>query len=149
MTKHLTLLLFIGLAFGQTDTDDYIVPDGSRFNVSSLIKMNVEDIEKLLGEPLNRFEPTKYQKATGMKISSNKMWRIKSTGIDIEYNKHGIISIFIDDDEENLPAYKMTLRAGVNPVSKYYNVKYQKWINPSYAKKMKKSEIAGIRITPK
>ena len=80
MNKHLTLLLFIGLAFGQTDTDDYIVPDGSRFNVSSLIKMNVEDIEKLLGEPLNRFEPTEYQKATGMKISSNIMWRIKEYG---------------------------------------------------------------------
>ena len=149
MNKYFTLLLFIGLAWGQTDTYDYIVPNGSGFNVSSLIEMNIEYIEKLLGEPLYSIEPTEYQKAVGMKISSNKMWRIKSTGIDIEYNRYGIISIFIDDEEENLPAYKMALRAGVNPVSKYYNIKYQKWINPSYAKKMKKSEIAGIRITPK
>ena len=79
MTKHLTLLLFIGLAWGQTDTDDYIVPTGSRFNVSSLIEMNIEDIEKLLGEPFSSIEPTEYQKAAGMKTSSNKMWRIKST----------------------------------------------------------------------
>ena len=149
MTKHLSLLLFIGLAWGQNVNKEYVVPKGSRFNVSSLIRMDIQEIEKLLGKPFDSIEPTEYQEAVGMNISSNKMWRIETTGIDIEYNKYGIISIFIDDKEENLPAYKMAMRAGIDPTSKEYDIKYQKWISPSYAKKMKSSEIAGIRITPK
>ena len=117
MTKHLSLLLSRWVGLGQTVNKEYVVPKGSRFNVSSLIRMDIQEIEKLLGKPFDSIEPTEYQKATGMNISSNKMWRIKTTGIDIEYNKYGIISIFIDDEEENLPAYKMAMRAGIDPIS--------------------------------
>lgn len=111
--------------------------------------MDIQEIEKSLGEPFDSIELTEYQEASGMNISSNKMWRIETTGIDIEYNKYGIISIFIDDNEENLPTYKMALRVGIDPTSKEHDIKYKRWISPSYTKKMNSSEIAGIKITTK
>ena len=73
---------------------EYKVPLRSRFNVPSLLTMDIENIEKILGKPINDWKPTKYQKAVGVNLSSNKLWKIKSTSIDVEY-KNQILAYLI------------------------------------------------------
>ena len=127
---------------------EYKVPPRSRFNVPSLLTMDIENIEKILGKPINDWKPTKYQKAVGVNLSSNKLWKIKSTSIDVEYKNGHVISIFVSDSEEDLSAGEMVIRGGIHPFSKDYSIKYKQWINPKYAKEMKASQIAGIEVKP-
>ena len=114
--------------------------------------MNINEFEKVLGQPVNKWVPNEYQKAIGMDITSNQEWKIESTTIDVEYNNDGkIVSIFLTDSEYNLSAGSMMVRGSINPQPnvKDYSVKYQKWINPKYAKELKSSQIAGIEVKPK
>ena len=114
--------------------------------------MNINEFEKVLGQPVNKWVPNEYQKAIGMDITSNQEWKIESTTINVEYNNDGkIVSIFLMDNEYNLSAGSMMVRGSINPQPnvKDYSVKYQKWVNPEYAKKLKSSQIAGIEVKPK
>ena len=78
--------------------------------------------------------------------------RFQTIKIDVEYNDYGkIVSIFLTDNEYNLSAGSMMVRGSLNPQPnvKDYSVRYQKWGNSEYAKKLKASQIAGIEIKPK
>ena len=87
-----------------------------------------------------------------MNMISNKVWKIESTKIDVEYNDYGkIVSIILMDNEYNLSAGSMMVRGNINPEPevKDYSVRYQKWVNSEYANKLKASQIAGIEVKPK
>jgi hypothetical protein len=150
------LLIWVGCAIqpseGVAKPINYSVPPVARFNVPLLLKLNINEIEEVLGQPVNKWVPNEYQKAIGMDITSNQEWKIESTTIDVEYNNDGkIVSIFLTDSEYNLSAGSMMVRGSLNPQPnvKDYSVKYQKWINPKYAKELKSSQIAGIEVKPK
>ena len=150
------LLIWVGCAIqpseGVAKPINYSVPPVARFNVPLLLKLNINEIEEVLGQPVNKWVPNEYQKAIGMDITSNQEWKIESTTIDVEYNNDGkIVSIFLTDSEYNLSAGSMMVRGSINPQPnvKDYSVKYQKWINPKYAKELKSSQIAGIEVKPK
>ena len=150
------LLIWVGCAIqpseGVAKPINYSVPPVARFNVPLLLKLNINEIEEVLGQPVNKWVPNEYQKAIGMEITSNQEWKIESTTIDVEYNNDGkIVSIFLTDSEYNLSAGSMMVRGSINPQPnvKDYSVKYQKWINPKYAKELKSSQIAGIEVKPK
>ena len=150
------LLIWVGCAIqpseGVAKPINYSVPTVARFNVPLLLKMNINEFEKVLGQPVNKWVPNEYQKAIGMDITSNQEWKIESTTINVEYNNDGkIVSIFLTDNEYNLSAGSMMVRGSINPQPnvKDYSVKYQKWVNPEYAKKLKSSQIAGIEVKPK
>ena len=150
------LLIWVGCAIqpseGVAKPINYSVPPVARFNVPLLLKLNINEIEEVLGQPVNKWVPNEYQKAIGMDITSNQEWKIESTTIDVEYNNDGkIVSIFLTDSEYNLSAGSMMVRGSLNPQPnvKDYSVKYQKWVNPKYAKELKSSQIAGIEVKPK
>ena len=87
-----------------------------------------------------------------MKEFENFSIKKENDGLYIEYNNDGkIVSIFLTDSEYNLSAGSMMVRGSINPQPnvKDYSVKYQKWINPKYAKELKSSQIAGIEVKPK
>ena len=131
---------------------EYKVPPGARFNVPVLLKMNIKDFDVILGKSVEAWEPNEYQRAIGMNMISNKVWKIESTKIDVEYNDYGkIVSIFLMDNEYNLSAGSMMVRGNINPEPevKDYSVRYQKWVNSEYANKLKASQIAGIEVKPK
>ena len=131
---------------------EYVVPPEARFNVPILLKMNINQIEETLGQPVNKWAPNDYQNAIEMDITLNQEWKIESTTINVEYSKDGkIVSIFLADNEYDLSAASMMMRGSINPQPniKDYSVRYQKWINPLYAKKSKSSQIAGIEVKPK
>ena len=150
------LLIWVGCAIqpseGVAKPINYSVPAVARFNVPLLLKMNINEFEEVLGQSVNKWVPNEYQNAIGMDITSHQEWTIESTTINVEYNNDGkIVSIFLTDNEYNLSASSMMVRGSINPQPnvKDYSVKYQKWINPKYAKELKSSQIAGIEVKPK
>ena len=111
--------------------------------------MDIENIEYILGKPVNEWEPNEYQKAVGVDIFSKKLWKIKSTSIDVEYHNGYVTSIYVSDTQVDLTAGEMIIRGGIQPFSKDYSIEYKQWINPKFAKEMKASQIAGIVVKPK
>ena len=151
----LPLVFWIGCAIQPSDgvakPINYSVPTVARFNVPLLLKMNINEFEEVLGQPVNKWVPNEYQKAIGMNITSNQEWKIESTTIDVEFKSDGkIVSIFLRDDEYNVSAGTMMIRGSINPQTtvKDYSVRYQKWVNSEYARTLKASQIAGIEVKP-
>ena len=116
-----------------------------RFDIPALLRINIMNAMKRLGQPKHHFKPSDIQWDLG--ISGTIEYQKDTTNIQIDYLKSGkITKVFISD---KTPGRKMTeiLQLGnIDPSSSKYTVRVQPWLNAEIARQNNEAEIAGIEV---
>jgi len=119
------------------------------FDIPKLLKMNIHQLKKNLGVPKSEFIPNEMQLSIDPNILSTLEYQNGTTTIQVDYLRNGEIkTIFISDNLKGRTKEDILKLGNLKIHSSEYKIIVKEWLNPDYARKSYKEDIAGIEVIP-